>query len=146
VISTGSGFAVLDLRKPAVPALKVATTVAGGAVAPASITVSSDGDHLAVAVGSRVFGYANVLGAVKRGEAFRKQVSFRLGTESGELVDDVGYTLKDRLAVLHGKAGSTTGWGLTVVSRVPAGHHTVGASFRTTAPVTAGTLSVWPSY
>jgi hypothetical protein len=144
VIATASGFAVLNLHKPSEPRLKVRTTVGDGSVAPSSITVSSDSDHLAIAVGGRVHGYKNVLGATK-GEHFKKQTSFAFN--AAEEVRDVAYTANDTLVALHGDPLNATGWFLTLVKKVTGGHHVVRGSILTTEPNQdlAGSLSLWPA-
>ncbi len=145
LIATKRGFAVLRLRDPAEPRLKVRTKVGDGSHPPSSITVTSDADHVAVAAGSHVFGYRNVLAAVLHGKKFRKQTSFRLSSAATESVSDVAYTANGTLVVLHGDSASIPDWFLTLVKKVPRGHHAVRGSTSTTAPSDPGSLSVWPA-
>lgn len=141
IVATAHGFAVLDLGHPGHPRLLRSVTVGSG-VSPRSLSVSADGNHLAVAAGNRVYGYGHVRDAVGHGRRFRLQTSFRLGRGRGELVTDVAYTPTDSLAVLHGVSGGA--WSLTLVGRVPRGHHHVNHSMPTTRPGAAGSLTVWP--
>ena len=106
LMATMTGFAVLRLRDPAEPRLKVRTKVGDGSQPPSSITVTSDADHVAVAAGGHVFGYRNVLAAVQHGKRFHKQTSFRLGSSGTESVSDVAYTANGTLVVLHGDPAS----------------------------------------
>ena len=145
LIATMTGFAVLRLRDPAEPRLKVRTKVGDGSHPPSSITVTSDADHVAVAAGSHVFGSRNVRAAVLHGKKFRKQTSFRLSSAGTETVSDVAYTANGTLVVLHGDSASIPGWFLTLVKKVPRGHHAVRGSTSTTAPSDPGSLSVWPA-
>jgi hypothetical protein len=142
VITTSSGFAVLDLRHPRTPRLRVPTRVGPGD-GPTSITVSPDGNHLAVASGKRIFGYGHLRAAVTKGRKPRLQTSFRLGKRHQDAAFDVAYTAHGNLVVLHGD--QSDGWSLTVVTKVPRGHHAVQGSMRTTAPFASGSLSVWPT-
>jgi hypothetical protein len=145
VIVTKTGFAALDLRKPSDPRLRNKKTVGTGTVEPSSISVSSDGDHLAVSAGKQVYGYSNVIAGVTQGKSFHLQTSFHLGTSGTEAVDDVAYTADDTLVVLHGDSASAPDWFLTLVRKVPAGHHQILGSTSTTMPEKAGSLSVWPA-
>lgn len=145
VVLTGSGFAVLTLHDPSTPRLKVATTLGDGLTEPTSITVSHDGRHLAVAAGPTVYGFSNVQGAASQGTPFHAQTSFSLATVGDQLVSDVAYTGKSTLVVLHGRVDQPVPWHLTLVKNVPAGHHSVKGSTRTTPPDQDGSLSVWPS-
>jgi hypothetical protein len=145
LIATMTGFAVLRLRDPAEPRLAVRTKVGDASLPPTSITVSSDADHVAVSAGGRVFGYRNVRAAVRDGKKFRKQTSFRLGSTDTESVTDVAYTANDTLVVLHGDSASSPDWFLTLVTKVPHGHHAVHGSTSTTQPSGPGSLSVWPA-
>ena len=143
VLTTTTGFAVLNRHKPSEPRLRVRTTVGDGSGPPSAITVSSDSDHLAVAAGGRIYGYRNVLGAVRHGRPFRKQTSFEIN--ASETVGDLAYTGNDTLVVLHGDPVTAADWFLTLVDKVPLGHHAVRGSISTTKPSWAsGTLSVWP--
>jgi hypothetical protein len=146
LIATKNGFAVLGLGDPTHPKIRHKRNIAAahGPVDPSSITISSDGDHVAVAIGNRVYTYKNVLAAIKHGAPFKPQSSFRLGTGADETVADVKYTANDTLAVLHGPSSTPTGWALTLVKKVPQGHHVIKGSTATTAPEAAGSLSVWP--
>lgn len=146
LIATKNGFAVLGLGDPAHPVIKHQRFIAAahGPVDPTSLAISADGDHVAVAIGNRVYAYKNVLAAVTKGRAFKPQTSFRLAKGADETVSDVQYTANDTLAVLHGPASTTTGWALTLVKKVPQGHHVIKGSTATTAPDEAGSLSVWP--
>lgn len=144
VIVTRTGFALLSLRHPSAPRLRMRTTVGDGSTEPGSITVSADGDHLAVAVGSRVHGYRHLLAAVRHGRQVKKQTSFRLNTSARELVSDVAYTSDGTLVVLHGDTSFPRDWLLTLVRKVPLGHHAIRGSLRTTRPSESGSLSVWP--
>ena len=66
LITTSVGFAVLDLRHPSRPRLRLPTRVGHGD-GPTSITVSPDGNHVAVADGRRIFGYRRLHAAVAHG-------------------------------------------------------------------------------
>lgn len=145
VVTTETGFAVLDLSNPAEPRLRVKTTIGDGSVEPSSITVSSDGDHVAVARGGKVYGYRNVLAAAKHRKPFKHQTTFDLSDLASERVSDVAYTGNDTLAVLHGDELDATAWALTLVKKVPQGDHRVRGSLTTTEPDEDGTLSVWPA-
>jgi hypothetical protein len=145
VIVTRNGFGVLDLKQPDRPRLRVKTTIGDGSVVPISITVSSDADHLAVAAGAKVYGYRNVLAAVKDGKPFKRQVSFRLNGSGAERVSDLAYTNNDTLVVLHGDDAVITDWSLTLVKKVARGRHVVRDSLATTLPGADGSLSVWPA-
>jgi hypothetical protein len=142
LIATNEGFAVLDLRHPARPRLERATRVGSGA-APRSLTVSPDGDHLAVVAGRRVFGYRHLHAAVAKGRKPRLQTSFRLGGKGRDAPTDVAYTANGNLVVVHGD--DRNGWSVTVVQRVTRGHHAVRGSMPTTRPAASGSLSVWPA-
>jgi hypothetical protein len=142
LVTTRVGFAVLDLKNPSRPRLRSATRV--GSSQPSSITVSSDGDHLAIADGDTVLGYGHVKAAVTHGKRFKRETRFRPSTASGEQVTDVAYTANDNLLVLHG-VPDVKHWLLTVVTKVPRGHHAVQGSMRTLAPALPGSLSVWPA-
>jgi hypothetical protein len=145
VVLTQTGVDVLSLRDPSTPRLRVPTTVGDGLTQPTSVAVSSDGDHLAVAAGQTVYGYAGLHGAAVHGSPLTPQTSFVLGSAPGELVTDVAYTARDTLVVLHGRSGSGTRWHLTLVKRVPEGHHAVRGSTPTSQPDGPGSLSVWPA-
>jgi hypothetical protein len=146
LIATKNGFAVLGLGDPAHPVIKHQKFIAAahGPVDPTSLTISADGDHVAVAVGNRVYAYKNVLAAIKKGRHFKLQTSFRLAPGADEAVADIQYTANDTLAVLHGPSTTPTGWALTLVKKVPKGRHAIKGSTATTAPEGAGSLSVWP--
>jgi len=145
VIVTTKGFAVLDLRTPSHPRLREKTEVGGGSIQPSSLTISANGDHIAVSAGARVYGYRNVVAAVTHGKPFHLQTSFRLHPGGHESVSDVAYTSHKRLVVLHGDSNSPADWFLTLVDKVQAGHHAVRGSTRTTQPPQPGSLSVWPA-
>jgi hypothetical protein len=145
LVTTERGFAVLDLSDPAKPRLRVKTTIGDGSVEPSSITVSSDGDHVAVARGGKVYGYRNVLAAAKHRKPFKHQTTFGLSDLASERVSDVAYTGNDTLAVLHGDDLDATAWALTLVKKVPQGDHRVRGSLTTTEPDEDGSLSVWPA-
>ena len=142
VVATDRGLAVLNLRHPGRPRLGHVTEVGGGAP-PRSLTVSSDGDHLAVAAGRRIFGYGHLRAAVAKGRKPRLQTSFRLGNRGQDSVTDVAYAKNDNLLVLHGRPGGR--WFLTVVQNVARGRHTVKGSMPTSRPADSGSLSVWPA-
>ena len=144
LIATRTGFAVLDLHHPDAPQLRVKTRVGDGSVAPAGLTVSSDGDHVAVAAGAKIYAYRHVLAAVKQHKPFKRQTSFRLGDLGSERVSDVAYTDTDTLVVLHGDDLVATDWSLTLVKKVPRGRDVVRGSSTTTRPDVSGSLSVWP--
>jgi hypothetical protein len=145
VVITSSGFAVLALHHPAEPRLKAKTVVGDGLTMPSSITVSGDGDHLALSVGPRIYGYSNLRAAIAHGKKLAEQTSFQLSHSGTEAVSDVAYTGKRRLVVLHGDSDADHAWSLTLVTRVPAGHHAVQGSMKTAAPAAPGSLSVWPT-
>ena len=84
-------------------------------------------------------------GALTHGTPFAAQTSFSLSSADDELVSDVGYTGKDTLVVLHGRVDQPVAWHLTLVKNVPAGHHAVKGSTRTSPPDQIGSLSVWPT-
>jgi hypothetical protein len=142
VIATTTGFALLDLSKPASPHLRLATAVGSK---PTGIAVSSNGDHVAVAAGSKIYGYSGLLAAMKHRGTFHRQTAFELSSSANQLVDDLAYTTGDVLVALHGSSTTSTGWQLTLVGRVPAGHHQIKGSLTTTRPRKAGSLSVWPN-
>jgi hypothetical protein len=144
LIATRTGFAVLDLHHPDAPQLRVKTRVGDGSVAPAGLSVSSDGDHVAVAAGAKIYAYRHVLAAVKQHKPFKRQTSFRLGDLGSERVSDVAYTDTDTLVVLHGDDLVATDWSLTLVKKVPRGRDVVRGSSTTTRPDVSGSLSVWP--
>jgi hypothetical protein len=147
VVLTKSGFAVLGLSDPANPRLKNRVKISAAVDTdfdPVSLTISRDGDHLAVAVGHRVYVYKNVLAATSHGKAFKKQGSFRLSSSTDDVVSDVAFTSNNTLLALHGPAGTTDGWALTVVKKVTAGRHVIKGSTNTIAPDSQGSLSVWP--
>jgi hypothetical protein len=139
------GFAVLGLNNPAHPRLKNKKTVSGatGVSQPNSITISKDGDHVAVAVGNTVYAYKNVRAAITKGKPFKLQTSFHVSPDADDVITDVAYTSNDNLLVLHGNGVTNTGWALTVVRKVPAGHHAIQGSTSTTPPEDRGTLSVY---
>jgi hypothetical protein len=144
VIATRTGIAVLNVHKPGHPRLKVKTDVGNGSTGPSSVTVSPDSDHVAVAVGGKIFGFRNVHAAAMKGKHFKKQTSFRLAS-APDVVLDLAYTGNDTLAALHGDPASDTGWLFTLIKKVPKGHHAVRGSLATTQPGEAGSLSVWPA-
>jgi hypothetical protein len=144
LIATRTGFAVLDLHHPDAPQLRVKTRVGDGSVTPAGLTVSSDGDHVAVAAGAKIYSYRHVLAAVRQHKPFKRQTSFRLGDLGSERVSDVAYTDTDTLVVLHGDDLVATDWSLTLVKKVPRGRDEVRGSSTTTRPDVSGSLSVWP--
>lgn len=109
-----------------------------------SITVTSDRDHLAVAVGPKVYCFRNVLAAAKHRKPFKKQTSFRLSDTPSELVSDVAYTDNDTLTVLHGDASDALSWSFTLVRKVPRGDHVIRGSMSTTLPGQPGSLSACP--
>jgi hypothetical protein len=142
LITTSVGFAVLDLRRPGRPLLRGSTRVGSGD-GPVSITISADGNHVAVADDNAVYGYGRVRAAVAHGKRFKRQTRFRTGVAQDEEVRDVAYTADDDLIVLHGVPAKS--WALTVVKKVTHGHHAVKGSMHTTEPDSAGSLSVWPA-
>ena len=144
VIATKSGFAVLDLHRPAAPRLVVRTALPNTSARPASLTISSDRDHLAVAAGKWIYGYDHVHAAVTKGTHVQQQVVFRLGGNPSESVSDVAYTPNDTLVVPHGDPTTATSWLLTLVKLVPTGSHSAQGSLITTEPGTDGSLSLWP--
>jgi hypothetical protein len=144
LIATRTGFAVLDLHHPGAPKLRVKTRVGDGSVAPADLTVSSDGDHVAVAAGANIYAYRHALAAVKQRKPFKRQTTFRLSDLASERVSDVAYSDTDTLVVLHGDDLVATDWSLTLVKKVPRGRHVVRGSTATTRPDVSGSLSVWP--
>ena len=125
--------------------MKVQTTVPVGSSRPSSITVSSDGDHLAVAEGATVYGYSGVRAAAVHGRPVTPQTSFSLGTAVDEFVTDVAYTGNDTLVVIHGDGDNPPAWHLTLVKGVPAGHPVVKGALKTVDSRENGTLSVWPA-
>ncbi len=144
LILTRTGFAVLGLNNPAHPRLKNRKSISGtGSAQPNSITISKDGDHVAVAVGSTVYAYKNVRAAIAKGKRFKLQTSFHVSSDIDDVITDVGYTSNNNLLVLHGPSSSSTGWALTVVRKVPAGHHAIKGSTSTTAPEDRGSLSLY---
>jgi hypothetical protein len=145
LVLTRTGFAVLGLNNPAHPRLKNKKTVSGatGSSQPNSITISKDGDHVAVAVGNTVYAYKNVRAAIAHGKPFKLQTSFHVSPDADDVISDVAYTSNDNLLVLHGNGVTNTGWALTVVRKVPAGHHAIQGSTSTTPPEDRGTLSVY---
>jgi hypothetical protein len=148
VVLTDSGFAVLRMTDPTHPVLRDRTTItaaASTAVDPTSLAISADGDHLAVAVNHKVYAFSNVLRAVKKGRPFRLQTSFAVSSNVNDTIKDLAYTSNDTLVVLHGTAGTVTGWSLSLVKGVPRGHHRVTGSLTTPAPREEGSLSVWPT-
>ena len=144
LIATRTGFAVLDLHHPDAPRLRVKTRVGDGSVAPAGLTVSSDGDHVAVAAGANIYAYRHALAAVKQRKPFKRQTTFRLSDLTSERVSDVAYSDTDTLVVLHGDDLVATDWSLTLVKKVPRGRYGVRGSTATTRPDVSGSLSVWP--
>jgi hypothetical protein len=144
LILTRTGFAVLGLNNPAHPRLKNKKSIGGtGSAEPNSITISKDGDHVAVAVGSTVYAYKNVRAAIAKGKRFKLQTSFHVSSDVDDVITDVGYTSNNNLLVLHGPSSSDTGWALTVVRKVPAGHHVIKGSTSTTGPADRGSLSLY---
>jgi hypothetical protein len=144
LILTRTGFAVLGLNNAAHPRLKNRKSISGtDSAQPNSITISRDGDHVAVAVGRTVYAYKNVRAAIAKGKRFKLQTSFHVSSDMDDVITDVGYTSNNNLLVLHGPSSSSTGWALTVVRKVPAGHHAIKGSTSTTAPEDRGTLSLY---
>ena len=146
VILTKTGFAAPHAcDDPSAPRLKAATTCRRRTHPPTGIAVSNDGNHLAVSAGPTVYGFSGVHGALTSGTPFATQTSFDPGSTDDELVSDVAYTGKDTLVVLHGRVDQPVAWRLTLVKNVPAGHHAVKGSTKTTPPDQFGSLSVWPT-
>jgi len=145
VALTRTGFAVLGLNDLAHPRLQLRTKIdaaVGSPLDPSSLTISKNGKHLAVAVGNRVYGYRDVIKGGKR--HMKLQTSFTVSSDSRDAVTDLAYTPDNTLVVLHGSTQSTTDWFLTLVRKVPRGHHKILGSTRTTAPSDVGSLSIWP--
>ena len=145
LILTRTGFAVLGLNNPAHPRLKNRKSIGGvtGVSKPNSITISKDGDHVAVAVGNTVYAYKNVRAAIAKGKPFKLHTSFHVSPDADDVITDVAYTSNDNLLVLHGNGVTNTGWALTVVRKVPAGHHAIKGSTSTTGPEDRGSLSLY---
>lgn len=144
LVATNQGFAILDAHRPAHPRLRDKRTIAATSSSsdPASLSVSPDGDHVAVALGGRVYVYRNVHRAVTKGRPFHYVTSFKVGTGTGEAVTDVAFTANGTLVVLH---SSITGSFVTVVKKATTANPVVKGSTAVNAPDYPGSLSVWPA-
>jgi hypothetical protein len=141
VLTTPTGFAVLNLSRPSHPNLQSLTTV-GTADDAESITVAADGNHVVEAVADTAYVYSGLLKATA-GSPLSPLAMIPAGDTLGE-ISDVAYLANGTLALVHGD--SPTDFKLTMYRQATTATPTIANSAALPAqPESSNTLSVWPS-
>jgi hypothetical protein len=141
VVTTTTGFAVLNLSNPAKPKLQSLTTV-GTPSGAESIGVSADGGHVVEAVDDTAYVYSGLL-TTAAGSPLTPVTTIDPGDVAG-FIFDVNYLVGGSLALVHGD--STNGYRLDMYRLATTNTPTIESGVKLAAePEASNTLSVWPS-
>ena len=141
VVTTSTGFAVVNLSNPLKPKLQSLTTV-GTPGAAESISVSADGNHVVESVGDTAYVYSGLLTAAA-GSPLTSVTTISPLDVSG-FIPDVNYLVGGKLALVHGD--STNGYRLDIYQHATTATPTIQSGVKLASePGDSDGLSVWPS-